>query len=172
MRDDRVRFVEGRSGWQQQNDGLYLKDLGEIRGRLAAANPRRVMREAEIVVTGCLRREEHRYATAPDGTEYALIELHLSEVRSVGGEPLDSTIQIAAIASGDYWPEWRYDSTRPRVTTGRDYCVALQRVDDGFVVPWGINGMFEVRDGMLYFAGRTPTGLSLEDVRTERGGRH
>ena len=57
VRDDRVRFVEGRSGWQQQNDGLYLKDLGEIRGRLAAANPRRVMREAEIVVKTYARHE-------------------------------------------------------------------------------------------------------------------
>jgi hypothetical protein len=124
----------------------------------------------DIVLVGTLAELGVEHTNSSDGTRYSKYDFHLVDVSSLGSLVMPSEIDAWLIRGGEYWPKWRVDKTYPRnLQQGKRYCIVVRETEDGYVIPNGANGVFEIEDdGTLLFAGRRPIALNVNQVRTER----
>jgi hypothetical protein len=169
LNSENARFVQGEKGWVAQEGANVSPGLEEIRRQLRAASPEVAIENADLLVTGDVR--DVRVETVRgDGTKTAvLMSIDVTNVRSVSGDALPTEIVVRQIMSGDYWPAWRDPAPfREQPANGKRYCFFLKKIDSGYALERGINGIFEVRNERLYFAGRTATNLTVQRVREIR----
>jgi hypothetical protein len=97
------------------------------------------------------------------------MSITLKSVEALGGAKIPSEIVVKQITSGSYWPVWRDTAPLREVpAVGSQYCVMLREIDGGYAIAGGVNGIYEVRDGQLYFGGRTPVNITTRQLRRMR----
>jgi hypothetical protein len=162
---EHARIIRDSAGWVDQGGGAVLTDLSRLKRSLSQVAPEQVMKESDVAITGEVRDVRVETIHGENEQTAVLMSIELKNVQSLSGQAMPSEITVKQITSGDFWPAWR-DSAPPREMPpkGKQYCFFLRKIDDGYAVVRGINGMFEVRDGRLYFAGRTPVNLTTQQV--------
>lgn len=164
--DDTGRFVQTAKGWERQDGKTTIADLAGARSVLNSVAPQQVLENADLVVVGTLVRDEIDYRTSSDGHLYCVLTYSLSNLEILKGVVSEYEIVVEAIASGDYWPDWRTNSTHPReLKRGNRYCFFLRRTADGLVVLQGMNGAYELRDNALVLPGGRSVDLTIDEIR-------
>lgn len=168
---DQARLVWQGNEWVQQLGGKILPDLEELQGVLIGVAPRRVLAEEEIVAVGRLVGVSSLRKYDEAGNEYVLKQMQFTNVRLLpgAGSALPGDITVSMVRSGDYWPAWRLVSSHARVLKeGRDYCVAIRNTEEGYVIPHGRDGIFEVRNDELFSVTGSRVGVSTTSVANKR----
>ncbi|HET6349002.1 MAG TPA: hypothetical protein VFH88_07965 [Candidatus Krumholzibacteria bacterium] len=160
------RFIHEENGWVNQGDGRVLTDLTELQKRLSDVSPESVLNQCELAVVGAVDSMKAKTIYGPDKSDAVQWSIFLRDSRSIRGATVPSEIAIRQITSGNYWPDWRDPAPlRSMIEPGTRYCFFLKKIEDGYAPVRGINGMFEVRDDSLYFAGRTPIDITIDDIK-------
>ena len=168
---DQARLVWEGNEWVQQFGGKTLPNLDELRRVLATVATRRVLAAEEVVVLGRLVAVSSQHKYDDVGNEYVLKLLEFTNVRSLpgAGSTPPSQITVSIVRSGNYWPAWRMVSSCPRrLKQGRDYVVAIRNTEDGYVVPYGRDGIFELENNELFSVSGSRVGVSIESVAIDR----
>jgi hypothetical protein len=159
------RFIRGDKGWSNQGDGTALTDLTELQTLLNNVSPKSVLDQCELAVVGSVDSMKAKTIYGPDKSDAVQWSITLRDARSIRGAQVPSEIAIRQITSGNYWPAWRDPAPlRSIIESGTRYCFLLRKIEDGYTPVRGVNGMFEIRDGRLLFAGRTPVDLTIETI--------
>ncbi|MCI0450774.1 MAG: hypothetical protein L0Z51_00100 [Candidatus Latescibacteria bacterium] len=166
LNTEAARFVRRNEGWVWQGDGVVLADLSELITQLQETSPTRVLEKSDAAVTGIV--SDVRLSTIAGAVDSRAVQMSIFLERVVwfDGHGTETKIVVRQLMSGDYWPDWRDSAPwREMPAIGKEYCVFLKRIADGYAVFGGINGTFEVRGDQLYFAGRSRVGVTTRDVR-------
>ncbi|HXV12728.1 MAG TPA: hypothetical protein VEC56_00850 [Candidatus Krumholzibacteria bacterium] len=161
-----TRFVRLGDAWEEQRGDTVLTDLSALRSALVKTTPRQILTQADAVVTGVVR--DVRLDTVSDeGDRHAVqMTIALDNVRWLAGDGAATQLSVRQLMSGNYWPSWRDAAPwREMPIAGKEYCLFLKEIEEGYAVFGGVNGTFEVRDDHLYFAGRTPVNLTVPEIR-------
>lgn len=166
LHTEAARFVRARDVWSGQRGGVVLADLADLRMRIQETSPSRVLKRSDAVAAGLVRDVQVSTITGTNGSSAVQMSIFLERVEWLGGNGTESEIVVRQLMSGDYWPDWRDPAPwREMPEKGKEYCLFLKRIADGYAVSGGINGTFEVRGDQLYFAGRSRIGLTKGNVR-------
>jgi hypothetical protein len=160
-----ARLIHGDDGWVVQDGSSVLADLSSLKAALVAVAPLRSVEQADLVLVARLRDVTIETRPCATGEETTYMTLVFEALETLVGEAASGDLRVTQITSGSDWPDWRDASPLRTPRKGRTYCLALREIGSGYAIVNGINGVWEVRDGGLYFAGRSRTKFTINGIR-------
>ena len=139
------------SGESETSEKVF--DERELRKKIDEVSIDSVASDASLVVLGKVKSVKHSGLVGPDGSSAELVTIGLLVQDVEKGSVSEGVIPISFIIRGAYWPAWRRDVPR-EYSEGQTWWCFLRKNELGWYPFAGSNGLFEVKEGKLFYAGR------------------